>query len=297
MPPISLRTDDSVRLGVLFAGGAALALPIMDGLVKSLVVVYPVLLVAWWRFAVMSAVLLGVGARRSGWQQFRSRAPWLQAARALLMVAATAGFYAGLNVLPLAECTAIMFLAPALSVLMAYVVLHERPGAWGWAAIAASLLGVFAVIRPGSRMFDVSALYVVGAALAYAGFSLLTRVLARHDAAHVTTLWSALGALLLFSITLPQVWMPIQRAFDLHLLLAVGLLGTVGQLLFSRAFRHAGPHVIAPISYLSLLVALALGWLGFGEVPDGWSFLGMSLIAAAALAVATGRTKTTHLYT
>lgn len=285
-----IRPRDSLPLAVTFATGAALALPIMDGLVKSLVPVYPVVMIAWWRFAVMTVLLITAGLPSRGMSQFRSNAPLLQVVRAALMVAATASFYTGLQHLPLAECTAIMFLAPALSALFARLLLHERPGAAGWFAIALSVIGVFVVIRPGGRMFDPAALYVVAGTLAYALFSLTTRVLASRDAAHVTTLWSALGALLAFSVLLPSAWRPIVETSHLSLLLCIGALGALGQLLFSKAFRHGRAHVIAPITYLSLPVALLVGWYHFDEVPDFWSFVGIAIISGAALAVALGRT-------
>lgn len=282
--------NDSLTHAVTFATGAAIALPIMDGIVKSLATVYPVILIAWSRFAVMSFVLIAVGARRQGWRQFRTDAPLLQLLRAVLIVAATGCFYTGLQHLPLAECSAIMFLAPALSALLAYVWLHERPTRLAWIAIGISLLGVLIVSRPGGRMFDTVALYPLGGALAYAVFLLVTRVLAQRDAPHATTLWSALGALAAFSVAVPDHWVPLQDGADLVLLVCVGLLGAAGQLLFSLAYRHGRTHVVAPLTYLSLPVALAVGWVGFGEIPDGWSMLGIGMIGGAALLVALGRT-------
>lgn len=285
-----LTSHDSLPHAVLFAAGAALALPLMDGLVKALVPFYPVVMIAWWRFAVMSALLVTLGMPSRGWRQFKSQAPLLQGVRAALMVVATASFYTGLNRLPLAECTAIMFLAPALSALFARIWLHERPGHWGWLAIALSVTGVFVIVRPGGRMFDPAALYVLAGTLAYAVFSLITRLLAARDAAHVTTLWSALGSLAAFSVLLPSAWLPITDLRHLSLLLCIGALGAFGQLLFSRAYRHGRTHVIAPITYLSLPVALTVGWYGFDEVPDLWSIVGIAIIAGSAFAVASGRT-------
>jgi drug/metabolite transporter (DMT)-like permease len=290
MPLLQSQSTESLRNAVLFASGAAIVLPIMDGMIKLLVASYPVFLIAWWRFGVMSALLVGIGARQQGWRQFKTRSPMLQVLRAAMIVVASACFYTGLRRLPLAECTAIMFLAPALSALLGYLFLRERPDRWAWAVIALSMIGAFIVIRPGGRMFDSAALFVLVGTCAYAVFSMVTRILAQRDAPQVTTLWSALGAFGAFSLVVPGHWAVRQSAEHLVLVLLIGVFGTAGQFLFSLAYRHGHTHVIAPLTYLSLPVALAVGWLMFGEIPDLWSFAGMAMIGSAALMVALGHT-------
>jgi drug/metabolite transporter (DMT)-like permease len=262
----------------------------MDGLVKSLATIYPIILIAWWRFAIMSTVLLTVIGRGKGWRQFRTRAPGLQLLRAMMVVVATSCFYTGLRHLPLAECTAIMFLSPALSAVLGYLCLRERPSRLGWLVILISATGVLLVTGPLSGAFESIKLIVLIGALAHAVFTLLTRVLAPIDAPRVTTFWSSIGTLIAFSLVVPKYWETPHNSDHLMILLGIGLLGTAGQLLFSQAFRHGYTHVIAPLSYLSLPTALLIGLIMFGERMNFYSLLGIGLILFSAVLVALGHT-------
>ncbi len=274
----------------MFGVGAAVVLPVMDGMVKSLASIYPIILIAWWRFAIMSTVLLTLIGRGKSWSQFKTNAPGLQLLRALMVVAATSCFYTGLRQLPLAECTAIMFLSPAFSAVLGFLWLRERPSLLGWIVILMSVIGVLLVTGPFSKHFEVTKLIVMIGALTHALFTLLTRMLAPIDVPRVTTFWSSLGTLLAFSLVVPQYWETPHNPDHVLLLLCIGLLGTVGQLLFSQAFRHGYTHVIAPLSYLSLPTALLIGLIVFGERMDIYSLIGIGLILLSAALVALGHT-------
>jgi len=71
----------------------------------------------------------------------------------------------------------------------------------------------------------------------------------------------------------------------LALFLGIGLLAAVAQVLQTLAYRYGSTHRVAPFSYAALVVSIGIGWLVFGAVPDAWSLLGMSIIAAAGLAM------------
>lgn len=268
-------------------------LPVMDGLVKSLTSIYPIILIAWWRFAIMSTVLLAVITGGQGWQQLKTTAPALQLCRAATVVIATGCFYTGLRFLPLAECTAIMFMSPALSALLGFFFLRERPSRLGWATIGISAIGVLLVTGPLKNDFDVTKLIVLFGALAHAFFAILTRMLAPLDSARVTTFWSSVATLAAFSLVVPRYWETPQSPDHLVVLLSIGILGTIGQLLYSQAFRHGYTHVIAPLSYLSLPTAVIVGLLMFGERVDFYSLAGIVLILLSAVLVALGHTTKT----
>ena len=72
---------------------------------------------------------------------------------------------------------------------------------------------------------------------------------------------------------------------DVPLLLAVGMLGGVGQLLLTGAQRHADASVIAPFDYMSMLWALALGALVFGETASAPVLTGACLVIGAGVFV------------
>jgi drug/metabolite transporter (DMT)-like permease len=78
------------------------------------------------------------------------------------------------------------------------------------------------------------------------------------------------------------VWQPLDLA-SLALLCVVGVLGTVGQYFVIRAYRLVEATQIEPIDYIKLLIATAIGFVGFGEWPDVWVFVGAGIIIASTL--------------
>ena len=68
----------------------------------------------------------------------------------------------------------------------------------------------------------------------------------------------------------------------------LGLLATLGHYLFTAAYREAPSALLAPVNYLHLVWAAALGWLIFGHLPDQISLLGIALVCASGVAIALG---------
>jgi len=76
---------------------------------------------------------------------------------------------------------------------------------------------------------------------------------------------------------------PSFSVFDAGLLLAVGVVGTLGHFLFTRAFQRATASAIAPFTYMQLVWSTIAGWLVFGTFPDAWTLAGMVVIAGSGV--------------
>jgi drug/metabolite transporter (DMT)-like permease len=50
------------------------------------------------------------------------------------------------------------------------------------------------------------------------------------------------------------------------------------------SYRFGSTHVVAPVSYSSLVFAVAIGWAAFGRLPDAWSWAGLLVIGGAGVA-------------
>ena len=70
---------------------------------------------------------------------------------------------------------------------------------------------------------------------------------------------------------------------DLALLCGIGVLGGVGQIFMTQAFRLAPPSVVAPFDYTARLWAMAIGWLVFDNLPGLQSLAGAGVICASGL--------------
>lgn len=64
----------------------------------------------------------------------------------------------------------------------------------------------------------------------------------------------------------------------------MGLSSALGHLLLLNAYARATPATLAPFLYSQIAFATLAGWLVYGHIPDGWSQLGMGLIAASGAA-------------
>ena len=63
-------------------------------------------------------------------------------------------------------------------------------------------------------------------------------------------------------------------------LIGAGLLGGIGQILLTSAYRYGDASVIAPFEYASMLFAIAIGYAVFEEVPT------LGMLAGSAVLVA-----------
>lgn len=262
----------------------------MDSTSRYLGGFMPVLLFFWARYvfqAVTMGVWLGVSGGRAA---FRTAQPRFQVVRGLLLAATSAMSFYGVQHMPVPEFTAINMLTPLLVIVLAGWWLHEHVSALRWALVAGGFAGALIVIRPGSGVFGWAVLFPLAGAFTYASFQVLTRRLAGSESPYTTHFYTGLtGTLLLTPVLwaspLP-VWATLQAtpAWGIGLMLAIGALGTVGHLLLILALGMAPTATLMPFVYVQIAVATVLGWLIFRQVPDGWAFVGMGVIAACGAA-------------
>lgn len=272
------------RLAAALALGAAFVLPLVDAMVKTLVVDYPVVMVAWARMGLIVAFLGAVNGAQLGGRLVRPVAWRLQLLRGAAAVLGTTCVFLGFRAMPLAECIAIISVAPVVANLFSRLWLEEPGDAFSWIAALASFVGVLIIVRPGSGIFAFAAIYPMIGVLGLATFLAITRAVSGRDDPRVTAFFGPLVAFAVFSFVMPLNWVTPKSFSDIALFLGIGLLAALAQVLTAMAYRHGTTHHIAPFSYASLVVSIGVGWLVFGAVPDEWSLAGMAVIALAGVA-------------
>jgi drug/metabolite transporter (DMT)-like permease len=182
----------------------------------------------------------------------------------------------------LADATAIYFVSPILITALATPLLGEKVGWRRWTAAFAGLIGVLVVIRPGTSAFQPAALLPLLGASCWAGAAICTRLMSGTDQATTTLAYSALVGVLVLTSMVPFFWAAPTSA-ELGLALAMGLLSTAGHGLVVLAYHHGNASTVAPFSYVQLIWVTMLGFLVLGALPDRWTVLGATIIAASWL--------------
>jgi len=211
--------------------------------------------------------------------------------RGLVGTAAMGLGFTALGLLPLPEVTALAYAAPLLTVIFAAMFLGEAVRIFRMSAVLVGLIGVMIVLSPRLTLLtgeNVSTLEAVGAMAALLGavFAALAQVFVRklvhsEQTPAIVFYFSLTGAMLSLA-TLPFGWVLPTRP-EAALLVGAGLLGGVGQILLTESYRHAETSVIAPFEYVSMILALVLGYLVFDELPTHTMLAGAALIVSAGL--------------
>jgi len=272
--------------GILLMVAAVGTFVLMDTTAKYLSRWYPVPLIVWARYAANLVVLLAFLAATGQLERLRTTRPGLQLARGVLLVLATLLFFTSLSVLPLANANAIGFALPLFVAALAVPMLGERLEMPRLIAIFVGLAGALVIVRPGSDVFTPYALLPLGMAACNALYQILTRKVAGLEHPLTSLVWGAVVGAAVMSLAAPFVWATPRAAWHGALIVFIGVLASVGHFLLIKAYEHASATLLAPYTYSALVWAMLLGWLVFGDFPDGWALAGMGIIVASGLYLA-----------
>jgi drug/metabolite transporter (DMT)-like permease len=280
-----MEGDHALRRALPLILGAGVCFSTLDATAKYLVRDHALFLVVWARYSGQMLVATPIAWQRAGPGFWRTRHVGLQLARSLCLVVATLCFFGALRFLPLAEGSAISFLAPMFALLLAMPVLGERPTRARWLSALGGFVGILILVRPGSAVFHPATGLLVLAALSNALYQLLTRKLQR-DTPYTTLFYSGLVGTVLLTLALPFTETPrVVLLSDVLFLVVLGTLAGVGHWMLIGAFLRAPASLIAPFTYLQMIWATLYGYAIFGQLPDGVSGLGMAVIVASGVAL------------
>ncbi|MGH6841266.1 MAG: DMT family transporter [Methylocella sp.] len=268
-----------IRSGILWMLAATCLFVGQDSTARILLKTYPVTEIAFARFFVH----LVLASLIIGWREPRlmiSRRPMLQMLRSGFLLGGTVFGMLALKIMPLADFTAIVWVAPVLVAALSVVVLHEKVSPRLWASVFAGLIGVWVIVGPAGMDLSLSMLFPLLAALASALYQIATRHLHRTDLPETTLFYTAIAGTMVCGGFLPFTAIAPGLA-GASLMLLLGLFGVVSQFCLIRAFAAAPASIVAPFGYAALLWATLSGLLIFGEVPGPRTLFGAGLIAGA----------------
>lgn len=284
MPSFASTSQGDLSRGIVWLMLAVVLFVCMDSTAKFLTTRVPVGEIVWARYIFHLTAMLPVILWHGPLRLAATSRPGLQIMRSMMLLAVTLLFNMGFRHLPLATVTAIGFATPLVVTALAVPLLKEKVGPRRWAAVLVGFAGVLVIVRPGSDSFDIAVLFPLAAAVCNGGYQLATRALSGRDSALTTIFWTGLGGCVAMSLVMPWIW----QAPDLLewcLLVLYGVLGFFSHYMLILAYRHASASVLAPFSYVQLVLAIVSGVIFFHNMPDAWTFLGTFLICSSGLYV------------
>jgi len=174
--------------------------------------------------------------------------------------------------------------APILTVVLATRIdPSQRVRGLRLVGVAVGFVGVLVVTRPGAGSFHPAALLSLSAAVFYALYSIITRILARTDSNGTTLFYSNIvGALVLLPV-IPFVWTTPTEPIVIALMVASGAMGSAGHYFLIAAHRLAPAAVLSPFIYTEIVLVIVLGYLVFGDLPNRWTLTGAAIVVASGL--------------
>src|SRR4051794_24758087 len=261
----------------------------MSAFARGLGETFPVGQVVFFRsFVAIVPVVIFYIWRNELWTAMNTRRPLGHVARGLFGVAAMFCGFAALARMPIADVTAIGFSTPLIIVALAGLLLGERVRGYRWSAVILGLVGVLVILAPHlsigdfTTMSDAAALgaflAVMNAALAAAAYVQIRRLTSSETTSSIVLYFFLISSICgLATLPLGWVWPTSSQLLGLCLM---GIAGGIGQLFMTESYRYAQASLTAPFDYMSIIWAVILGYVAFGEVPGPSVWIGSVIVIA-----------------
>jgi drug/metabolite transporter (DMT)-like permease len=266
---------------ILFFVCATLLFATMDAINKTLTQSYAVPQIMAIRFALFVAMGCLI-ARRGPWLVLKSKAPWWQALRTVVLLVEMVMFVMSFRYLPLADVHAVAAAAPLIATALAHFFLDEKVDFVGWLLVAGGMVGAIMVVGPAFEHFGPAMWFAVFATATWGVYQILTRIVGRIDSADVTTLHTPIVGLAIMG-TIATFYWHWPSPFEWVLLLIGGALGAGAHILIVRALALAPASELQPYNYFMIVFATVLGAAIYGDVPGVWTWSGAALIVACGV--------------
>jgi drug/metabolite transporter (DMT)-like permease len=193
----------------------------------------------------------------------------------------TAWFYA-LALIPVAEVTAIGFLAPLFGTLGAIVFLGEKVRVRRWTALIIGFMGAMIILRPGSEPIGLGQYCAIFNAMSSGIITVLLKQLSSEDDSGKIVFLTTVLMLPPTLVPALFVWQTPGLEY-LPALLAIGFTAVVGHYCLMRGFASTEASLVMTFDFSRLPFAVLIGWWMFGELTDIWTWVGAGVIFASAI--------------
>lgn len=291
MPALD-SAQTSPLTGILLKLGSVIGFVVMQAMIKAVAAHVPPGETVFFRAGFgMLPIFAWLAWRHELGTGIRVASPFGHLWRGVIGTTSMGTGFAALAFLPLPEATALGYAAPLLVVIFAALLLGETVRAFRISAVGLGLLGVLIVLWPrfgGSG--PAAGAEALGATLALVSATcaalaqIQVRRLVKTERTSAIVFWFSFTAAALALLTIPFGWV-VPSPTEAALLIGAGLIGGVGQILLTSAYRFADASVVAPFDYASMIFALAIGYTVFDETPSGSTLGGAALVITAGVLI------------
>jgi drug/metabolite transporter (DMT)-like permease len=277
-------TEQNNRLGAWLMIATSFVFAMQDGISRHLAGEYNVFMVVMIRYWFFASFVMVLAARKPGGIRaaIHSRFPLIQITRGVLLAAEVCVMVTAFTILGLVESHAVFTCYPLLVAALSGPVLGEKVGWRRWLAIGVGFVGVLVILEPGVTVFAPAAVIPLVAAAMFAMYGLLTRYVARGDAAAVSFFWTGIsGAVVMTAVGLFH-WEPMSGPDWIWM----GILcctAVTGHWLMIRSLEVAEASAVQPFAYFQLVFAASLGMVVFGEILKPNVAVGAAIVVAAGI--------------
>jgi drug/metabolite transporter (DMT)-like permease len=259
---------------VLFAGSSATS--------KWLVATYPIGEVLFSR---SSTSLLGASLAilpSAGLAVFRTNRLRAHLMRGISQASSQAFLLIAFSLMPLASAVAINFSAPLFATVAAVIFLKEPVGAVRWGALLVGFMGVLLVAGPGADTFQSGSLFALCNAVLFGTVTVGVRGMTATESAETLTMYQMVVLTAMFALALP-IGFIVPTWVDLLAMILNGLANALGQFWWTRALHLAPTSAVVPFNYFSLVWAICLGFLVWGDVPSPMLLAGSAIVVGSGM--------------
>tara|TARA_R110002072_G_scaffold3759_21_gene26906 strand:- start:3118 stop:4035 length:918 start_codon:yes stop_codon:yes gene_type:complete len=280
MPEAKVARKQDTSQGIVWMLASTLLFVGVTGIVHHLGSDMPSVEGAFLRYAFGSLIMLPVLVKLARRQRPSNFAIKLYTLRGLLHGLAVMFWFYAMARIPIAEVTAIGYIAPIFVALGAALFLGEKMHLRRIASILIGFVGMLIIIRPGLSAVSLGQVaQLIAAPLFAASFLIAKRLTDEEETGAIVAFLSLGSTLVLLPGALIQWRTPTWE--ELGWLALTALFATLGHYTLTRAYRAAPITVTQPFSFLQLVWAAIMGLLLFDEQLDSYVLLGGAIIVAS----------------
>jgi drug/metabolite transporter (DMT)-like permease len=204
--------------------------------------------------------------------------------RGFISLCAMSCFFYAIGHVGLSESTLLNATSPLFIGLMSMPILKEKVSIQTTLALIIGFIGVAFILKPGTALFTLAALVGLCSGFFIASAKVLVRYMANTEPVLRTVFYFSITTTLYSGILMVWFWQT-PSLFDVGVMIIAGICATGGQTLLTYSFTHNAAVTVAPFTYVTVVIATLIGWIGWNELPDIGSGIGALLIISACLSL------------